>query len=287
LAAPHRRARAALGARLRQLREQAGLTGAQLAEALGGTWSQSKVSKLETARRLPAVEDLQAWAAATSVAPAELLALLERARSEYSTFRALYREAGGVDAAQGALAAAEAAAKWIGRYQPAVVIGLLQTQEYAWDVLHLPGAPADAGASDEEIRRTIASRLRRQAVLYEPGREIVLVMSEGALRTRVSSPATMRAQLAHIAHVAETAPPNVTVGVVPFAAPAPTVPLSGFGILDDVVTIEHSGGELELADPAEVERYMRYLELLRDVAVTGPEAAELCQRVAAESHDDG
>ncbi len=37
----------------------------------------------------------------------------------------------------------------------------------------------------------IASRLRRQAVLYEPGREVVLLMGEGALRTRLASPAAM------------------------------------------------------------------------------------------------
>jgi ribosome-binding protein aMBF1 (putative translation factor) len=59
-------ARDALGKRLRELRQRAGLTGTQLAESL--SWPQSKVSKLETARQTPNEDDIRAWAQATGVA---------------------------------------------------------------------------------------------------------------------------------------------------------------------------------------------------------------------------
>jgi transcriptional regulator with XRE-family HTH domain len=54
-------ARRSLGARLRELRTQAGLTGRVLAQRLG--WPQSKISKLETGRQTATADDLQAWAA--------------------------------------------------------------------------------------------------------------------------------------------------------------------------------------------------------------------------------
>jgi transcriptional regulator with XRE-family HTH domain len=52
----------------------------EFAEPLG--WGQSKVSKIETGRQLPAEADLRAWAQATNADPGELLALLEQARAE-------------------------------------------------------------------------------------------------------------------------------------------------------------------------------------------------------------
>src|SRR5690606_25307778 len=56
-------ARAALGKRLRELRRAAGLTGTQLAEVL--SWTQSKVSKLETGRQTPSADDIRAWTRGT------------------------------------------------------------------------------------------------------------------------------------------------------------------------------------------------------------------------------
>ncbi|MGH3512907.1 MAG: helix-turn-helix domain-containing protein [Pseudonocardiaceae bacterium] len=55
--------RDALGRRLRELRQRAGLTGTQLAESL--SWPQPKVSKLETARQTPSEDDIRAWARTT------------------------------------------------------------------------------------------------------------------------------------------------------------------------------------------------------------------------------
>uniref|UniRef100_UPI0012FF3C47 helix-turn-helix domain-containing protein n=1 Tax=Streptomyces exfoliatus TaxID=1905 RepID=UPI0012FF3C47 len=53
-------ARVSLGARLRELRAEGGLTGRELAGRLA--WGQSKVSKLENGKQTPAVADLTAWA---------------------------------------------------------------------------------------------------------------------------------------------------------------------------------------------------------------------------------
>jgi len=116
---------------------------------------------------------------------------------------------------------------------------------------------------------------------------VTLVLAEGALRTRVASAATMRDQLEHIARTIETTPETVVIGVLPFTRPFPVAPVTGFGILDDAVTIETEGGDLTIADPAEVDRYWRLIRLLLDAAATGPEAAALVRAVATEHVETG
>jgi transcriptional regulator with XRE-family HTH domain len=274
----HMRARRRLSERLRALREETGRTGMKFAEPLG--WGQSKVSKIETGRQLPAEADLKAWAQATNADPEELLALLEQARAAYAAIRDLYAGAGGADRLQDATAVQEAASRRLVKYQPALIIGLLQTPDYAREMLHLPSGPAaSGGVSEDEIARMIAARMRRQAILYEPGREIALIMGEAALRTRVAAPATMVAQLEHLARLAESLT-NATIGVVPFSVQAPIASLSGYAMYDDLVTIETLGGDLEIADPAEVARYAHYTKLLLDAAMTGADAAALLEEVA-------
>lgn len=240
------------------------------------------MSKIETGRQLPSEADVTAWARATDADARELLALLEQARAEYATFRDLYAATGGADRLQDAIAVQEATAMRLVMYQPVLVLGILQTADYAYEMLHLPSGPGGvSGATEDEISRMIAARVRRQAILYEPGRDITLIMGEGALRTRLASPATMVNQMEHIARLAGSLT-TTTIAIVPFSAPAPIASLSGYSIRDDMVTIETFGGNLEIADPVEVARYEHYTRLLRDAALTGPDAVALIQRVAAE-----
>lgn len=275
----HQRARRRLADRLRNLRRDTGATGAEFAERLG--WGQPKVSRFETAKRLPTAADVRAWAEATDADPQELLDLLDHARAEYRAFRDRYAAAGGADRLQHEIGAIEAASARIAEFQPAFVIGLCQTAAYARDLLHGPSGPVAFGASETEIGRMIAARLRRQAILYEGDRDILLVMGEAALRTRMASPAAMRGQLEHLAQLTELA--TATIGIVPFTAPMPVMPQSGFAIHDELVIIETLGGEIELADPTEVAMYENYLRLLLDAALTGAAAGELCRQIASET----
>lgn len=278
MVAPTRHARAALSERLRQVRREAQLTGARLADALGAGWAQPKVSKIESGRQLPSEEDIRAWASATGTDPDKLLALLARARHEHVSFRDAFDEIGGAGNHQDAIGAVERAATIIAGYQPNLVHGLLQTANYAREILRLPGGPGDNGASQDDIDQLIAARMRRQAILYEPGRHIVVIVGEGALRNRVASDATMREQLEHIARMATTT--HATIGVTPFDRPAPVMLLHGWEQRDDIVTVETAAGDLEIADPAEVARYERYIKLLLTIAATGDDAAVLCRSIA-------
>lgn len=278
---PSLRARTALGEKLRKARLDAGMTGTELTAKLGSGWGQPKVSKLETGRQLPSEEDLREWADLTGANPDELVALLKRARHEYSTYKAMFAEDGGAAALQDAVAAAEYAAKVIASYQPLLIPGFLQTADYARALLNLPGGPRDSGATPDEIARMIASRMRRSAILYEPSRQITLLIGEGALRNRFAPRGVMRDQLEHIARLAETLTTAV-IGIIPFDRELPVLVFNGWDLTDDILAIETPLGDLDISDPSDVARYSDYLKLLLDVAETGADAGRICRELAAQ-----
>jgi Domain of unknown function (DUF5753) len=145
-----------------------------------------------------------------------------------------------------------------------------------------PGA-VDAGATDVDLSAMVTARMRRQALLTEPSHELVLLMGEAALRTRYVPERIHRDQLEHIADLAAAPTIHARVGIVPFAARLPVVTLHGWVVRDQVVTIEHADGDVTIAAPADVDRYVTWTHQLLGLAVTGPEAARLIRKIAAEA----
>lgn len=278
MVAPTQRARAALTEALRQARRDADLTGTALAQRLGTGWAQPKVSKIESGRQLPTAHEVQAWAQSTNADTELLLALHQRASHEYETFRDSYDNEGGPAHHQDAYAAAERAATVINGFQPNIVHGLVQTPDYARHLLRLPGGPGDHGATEDQIDRMVAARMRRAAILYEPGRQVVILIGEAALHNRVGSSEVMQEQMRHLAHLATTLT-HATVGIVPFDA-FPVLAQHGWDQRDNIVTLETAAGDLEIADPAEVHQYERWTEILLRGAATSQDAVDLCTRAA-------
>jgi len=81
----------------------------------------------------------------------------------------------------------EAQTTRIAEFQPAFVPGLLQTSEYAREYLHLPCGPLSFGADEDAVDQMVAKRMQRQQALYQHGKQVTVVMLEGALRARVVS----------------------------------------------------------------------------------------------------
>jgi transcriptional regulator with XRE-family HTH domain len=277
----------ALGARLRELREQAGLTGAELAAALGPGWRQPKISKIENGRQLPTEAELIAWAKATRAEAAPLVAVRSKAAAEYGTHKERIAKAGGAVAHQQDLTALAESCTFLAEFQPALMPGRLQTAAYMREKSLRDPTIADDGIALEDLGRVIAARIRRQAILYEPGREFVHVVTEAALRLRIGAmtTATLQGQLTHLSELATL--PGHTFGVLPFTVACPVEPASGFQLYDrDLVRVETIAGVLQLTDPEAVARYSRWLDQLVDVALTGPDAAAFCRQLAAELPED-
>lgn len=283
---PSNRALGGLAARLRAVREGADLSGAELAKRLGAGWRQPKISKIETGRQLPTAEDVDEWAAATGVDAAPLLALRSKASAEHAAYKDRVSDAGGSVARQDEITALAASCTLLVTYQPAMVPGHLQTPAYMREMARSHELLHGTTVPEDEIGRVIAAKVRRQAVMYEPGRQIVHVVGEAALRTRIGgmSVATLRAQLSHLAEMSEL--PGHTFGVVPFSVITPFTPLSGWSMYDrDLVVIETLDGSVQVTEPEALARYSRWLDQLLDVAMTGQDAAAFCRETAGSLID--
>lgn len=284
MAAAEGRALGALGARLRAAREAANLSGFELAKVLGPGWRQPKVSLLESGQRLPTEQEVTAWAGAVGVDPAPLLALRGKAAAEYGPWRERISGAGGPAAFQDELGALErSCTSLLAEYQPALVPGLLQTASFMREMAADEEFLAEDGIAPEQIGQLIAAKMRRQTILYEGGRRVAHVLGEAVLHTRIGTVTieTLRGQLAHLIDTATLT--DHTLGIVPFAVASPVAPASGFVLYDnDLAVVETLGGRLQIAEPELIARYNRWLDRLLSVAVTGPDAVALIQRVAAE-----
>lgn len=280
-AAPADRTVKGLGERLRRAREKAGMSGTELASALGPGWRQSKISKIETGRQLPTVEDIEAWAQATGVDAEPLLALLGKASAQHRARRNRIAEAGGAAAFQDEISALLASCTFIAEYQPAFIPGILQMPAYVQAMAEGDVFSSEDGISADDIQQIIAAKLRRQSILYEPGRTIVHVIGEAALQTRIGtmSADVLKAQLEFLATTATL--PNHQLCIVPLRAVLPIAPISGFFMYDqDLVVIESLTGDTQVTDPVLIKRYATWLAQLQEISVTGSEAAELCRATA-------
>lgn len=272
--------RVRLGNRLRELRAARFRSGAALARILG--WQQTRVSKLELGLQLPSEEDLDAWVRATdagSDARAELGELLTGARIDHRAWAQDYRS-GGIAAAQAQIGELEAQASIIREYQPSMLPSIVQTVAYAREMLTAPGGPVLVDATADAVEALIAERVKRQALLYEPGRQVQVVIGQAALMVHFGSVDTLIGQLDRL--VVLSGLPCLDLRILPAAVASPILPLGGFSIHDDdTLWTESLTQETRLCDPEQIRVHIRAFELAREVAATGPDAVALIQRMAA------
>lgn len=273
--------RAALGLRLQELRAGKFRSGAAMARHLG--WLQTRVNKLEHGNQLPSPEDLDAWVEATEAGPdvrAELGNLLTQARIDRKLWSEDYRS-GGIAAAQAQIVELETEVSVIREYQPSVVPGILQTIDYAREMLSAPGGPVLVGATPDAIEELIAERVKRQAVLYEHRRQVRIVLGQAALMVRFGTVDTLLGQLDRL--VILSGLPSLDLRVLSTTVPSPIWPLAGFVTHDDeTLWLETLTQETRLTVPEEVGAHIQAFELAREAAAAGPDAVALIQRVAAE-----
>jgi len=268
-------ARITLGARLRELRAESGLTGKAFATRLG--WPASKVSKIETGKQAPTITDLEAWATGSGC-PDVLPELNSRLRTLETHYAAWRRQlAAGVRARQEAWQATESASAEIWNFESAVIPGLLQTPEYA---RHMFLRTTALHRTTQDIEAGVNARIQRQQALYTPGRRFHFLIWEAALQMLLCPRDVMGGQLDRLAGVFGMS--TVELGIVPLGADLTVVPGHGFWLFDDqLVMVETIGAELRLTDQAEISLYRTVWDELAQAAVTGPKAHRLIARARA------
>jgi transcriptional regulator with XRE-family HTH domain len=255
-----------LHAELRRLRERSGMTGRQVAQAMG--WSVAKVSRLERAEGALRGTEVRAVGELYGATPRELAVLTacaERARAPQWWQAREYRRLlpPGADDYLGM----EATAAEIRVYAPESVPDLLRTDEYAVAAASLPqlvtarDATAAPAPAPETVRALIAAARRRRAVLERDAGapRLVVVLSEAVLHRGAGDREVTRQQLRRLLEASRR--PGLQLRVLPFAqgaTPGLGGPFSLLAFADGappVVAREQLTGIDLLDDPGAVERY--------------------------------
>ncbi|WP_066938774.1 helix-turn-helix domain-containing protein [Microtetraspora fusca] len=267
-------ARVDLGAELRRLREEAHLSGKELAERLG--WQASKVSRIENARQTATEDDVVTWGQAVGAVPDTVDDLIERARGlveRHDSWRQRHRS--GLAALQEDLRDLESRTRTFRAFEPGIVIGLLQTAEYARNIFTRVRRLYEA---TDDIDAAIRVRMQRQEILYDPARSFRFVLPEAVLRYRFAPLDVMRGQMDRL--LAVTTLPNVEFGVIATGALLPTTLVNPFWIYNDsLVGVATKTKEILLRDPEDIAFYAREFEDLCAVAAFGEDARRLIVRV--------
>lgn len=118
----------------------------------------------------------------------------------------------------------EQEARALHTWQPLVVPGLLQTEEYARAVIR--GEP---GISERQVERAVAARMERQEIFTCADPPLFrAVLDEGVLHRPIGGREVMRRQLEHLVAAVES--PRIGVQIVPLELGMTTGILGGFVI---------------------------------------------------------
>ncbi|MET7991423.1 helix-turn-helix transcriptional regulator [Amycolatopsis sp. NPDC005232] len=259
---------------LRRLRVLAGFqTGKEFAEHIG--WIASKVSRIENARTLPADDDVDAWLAAVDADEEIAVRLRDELvdlRLERDRWKQQLRH--GHSERQHGEAVAERDAARIVSVELFLVNGLVQVPAYARCVFELAaGMHATPADTDDAIRE----RIQRQDVLYDPGKQIEILIGESAFRYPICAAPVLRAQIDRLLNLIGL--DHVRLGIVPIDTLLPTITMHGFTIHDDTVIVEVNHTELTVVEPDDVALYNDIVGRLWEVAAEGERARAVLQDV--------
>ncbi|MGW3426738.1 helix-turn-helix domain-containing protein [Streptomyces melanosporofaciens] len=191
-----------LGAEVRTWRLQAELSQREL--GLRANYGQQYVAKVEAGERLASVEFADACDQVFGT-PGTFARLRKRASQHgYPDWFVPYVQL-------------ERQAVSVLDYSATLIMGMLQTAEYARAVFRAVHPRESASKIDAMVER----RLRRREVMEKDTPPLLwCIIDESCLRRMVGGPQVMRAQLAHLVQVAES--PHITIQVLSFSSGAPT-----------------------------------------------------------------
>lgn len=265
-----------LGAELRESRKNADLTVRELAAKLGT--SHVTISRYETGARIPQTEDV-----------ARILAILGVTGSGYEELMDFARNAGDRNTFARSsprphkhlleLAEFERSATSIVDVAPKVIPGLLQTADYAREVMR--GLPAH----EREVR--VGLRMARRDVLTRrKAPQLTAFIFEHALREPLGGYDVMADQLRSLVRLVDR--DNVTIVVVPNGLTRWTPAHDGAFVLYEfrkarpMIQLENYRAPAFLSDTKDVSEYKEALLDLKAVALAHQESVGLIASIAEE-----
>ncbi|MDR7276063.1 helix-turn-helix domain-containing protein [Catenuloplanes atrovinosus] len=250
-----------VGVVLARLRRARGLSGAELAAAVG--MSQPKISRIERGRGSPDPRDIEAIARALGADDVVVKELVQRTANAHNRIVEWRSAPDSIVDRQEVVADWEAAVDDVREFEITLIPGLLQTSGYAKAVLILfeslvrsRRTPVDERA----ILAAVALRIKRQEALADPAKRLHAVIAEIALRRHVCSAVEMLAQIDHLRDMA--ALPNVTVQIIPDEAEINMLLNHGFVLFgEDLLFIELYNTGLVSRGEQDIKYYRRVFDL--------------------------
>lgn len=258
---------------LRRARDAAGMGRADVAHAMD--WSPSKLIRIERGDVSVSTNDLKALLSHYGVKDkGKVNGLLELARSARgSSFYDQYAEL--LKPGFKEYLAYEASASVIRQYEPVLVPGLLQTEEYGRGVL---GGVAGFGPDDVDKAWTVR-RHRQDAVDRETPPEMLFILDEAALRRHVGRGPVMRHQLQRLKELA--AEPHISIQVMPFTRGAHPGMAGSFILLEftdlnlaDLLHLEDINQVTIRDDTEQIAHYLDRFAQLEELALPEDESVD-------------
>lgn len=276
---------------LREERERAGKSQAEVAKKMD--WSLSKIIRLEAGQVGISTNDLKALLDLYKITDTErrtfFIELARSARDQSAWWNA-YRDVMPSADYQDFLGF-EFDASILNAYTPLIVPGLLQTEEYARELIATTEVqPPDETTLDRLVQLRMA---RKEQVLdRDDPPTFNIVLDEAVIRRCVGGSEAMSEQLSSIADVA--ALDKVTVRVVPFGVGAHQGLVGAFEILEfadpadtPVLQFDAAPRNVVLRDDMGGVRYYRAIfERLNELALTEEESIQLLNKAADEMLED-
>jgi transcriptional regulator with XRE-family HTH domain len=260
------------GAELRYYRTNAGLSQADLAARVHV--SHDVISKIETGDRPPAEDFPVRLDAVPEMDTREALGRLWgqlRKGLRHRAYPGWFARWADIEAEATALRS----------YEPLLVPGLLQTEDYARAILS-----ARPGGDDADLEEQVAARMERQATVSQPGGPLLwCVLDEGVLHRPVGGGKVMRTQLERLAGLSDH--PKTTVQVIPAAAGAHAGLLGAFVLAETEgspasVYLETSAEGQVTENPSVAAHVALRFDRLRSEALPRGASRDLIKKVAEE-----
>jgi transcriptional regulator with XRE-family HTH domain len=267
-----------LGIELRRRRTIAGFNGKDMAARLG--WSTTKVSRVEVGARPITEADVIMYLASCGLSEDEIDPVLALAREGAYDHR-LKSHGEKLPDELKTLIFHETTAAEIQSFEPIVVPGLLQTEDYIRALLREGGMYAS-----DRIEFRVRARMARQGLLKksEPP-QCTFYVHENVLCTFIGSARIMHEQLLHLVFL--TSWRHCDVRVVPAASGARGVAHGSFRLMsyaehDPVVYVEQEAVSLFLDRRDHIDHFRKVLNRLDQVALDEGESRRLLADLASE-----
>ncbi|MET7761835.1 helix-turn-helix transcriptional regulator [Streptomyces sp. NPDC005393] len=269
-----------LGASLRRLREQKGLS-LEEAGALVGL-SKATVSRYETKDGSVKWPLVDALCREYGVDDEERAALVDLAKNaKVQGWWQSYTEA--IPSRMNLLLTLENESVREDHYALAFIPGLLQTRRYA-ETLHRSDPQPQP---EDKLKRSIEVRMKRQDILTRPNPlHLSVVLDESAIRRKIGSPEIRREQLEHLMDCADL--PTIDLRILPIDSGPLASAMGNFLILVgtdpslDVVYLENLTVSLYLEKADEVEEYRKAFTYLSSQALAPGASIKLIDNVRKE-----